>query len=119
MDAADGLGQNHADVHRLDFGTLQLLHFMGDCVSHHHLQTQQTQRLGLDSMRWFLLELKPTSTSKCIDVFVISGFHFSHLGTLVNAQWLQLHGFLNFMCTNYTPLLKGLYYYNQGLLRGS
>lgn len=82
VDAADGLGQNHADVHRLDFGTLQLLHFMGDCVSHHHLQTQQTQRLGLD-WRWFLLGLKPTSTSKCIVVFVISGFHFSHLGYLL------------------------------------
>lgn len=37
VDAADGFGQNHADVHRLDFGTLELLDFMGDGVGHHHL----------------------------------------------------------------------------------
>lgn len=37
MGAADGFGQNHTDVHRLDLGTLKLLELMGDRVGHHHL----------------------------------------------------------------------------------
>lgn len=37
MDAADGLGQDHADVHRLDLGTLQLLDLMRYGVGHNHL----------------------------------------------------------------------------------
>lgn len=37
VDAADSFGQNHADVHRLDFGTLEFLDFVGDGVGHHHL----------------------------------------------------------------------------------
>lgn len=37
VDAADGLRQDHADVHRFDLGTLQLLELMGDGVGHHHL----------------------------------------------------------------------------------
>lgn len=37
MDAADGLRQDHADVHRLDLGTLELLQLVGDGVGHHHL----------------------------------------------------------------------------------
>lgn len=37
MDAADGLGQDHADVHRLDLGALELLHLVRDGVGHHHL----------------------------------------------------------------------------------
>lgn len=37
VDAADGLRQDHADVHRLDLGTLQLLELVGDRVGHHHL----------------------------------------------------------------------------------
>lgn len=44
MDAADGLGQDHADVHRLDFGTLQLLHLVGDGVGHHHLGARGEQQ---------------------------------------------------------------------------
>lgn len=38
MDAANGFSQNHADVHRLDLGTLELLDLVGDRVSHHHLR---------------------------------------------------------------------------------
>lgn len=38
VDAADGLGQYHADIHRFYFGTLQLLYFMGHGVGHHHLR---------------------------------------------------------------------------------
>lgn len=38
MDAADGLGQDHADVHRLDLGALELLDLVGDGVGHHHLR---------------------------------------------------------------------------------
>lgn len=37
VDAADGLRQDHADVHRLDLRTLQLLNLVGDRVGHHHL----------------------------------------------------------------------------------
>ena len=38
VDAADSLRQNHADVHRLDLGTLQLLDLVGNGVGHDHLQ---------------------------------------------------------------------------------
>lgn len=41
MDAPDGLGQDHADIHRLDFGTLELLDFVGDSVGHHYLGDQK------------------------------------------------------------------------------
>lgn len=41
MDAADGLGQDHADVHRFDLGTLELLELVGDGVGHHHLATAE------------------------------------------------------------------------------
>lgn len=37
VDAADGLRQDHADVHRFDLRTLQLLNLVGDRVGHHHL----------------------------------------------------------------------------------
>lgn len=37
VDTADGLGEDHAHVHRLDLRTLELLHLMGHCVGHHHL----------------------------------------------------------------------------------
>lgn len=37
VDAADGFSQNHADVHCLDFGTLELLNFVRDSVGYHHL----------------------------------------------------------------------------------
>lgn len=45
MDAADGFGQNHTDVHRLDLGTLKLLDLVGDSVSHHHLCDEAELRL--------------------------------------------------------------------------
>lgn len=45
MDAADGFGQNHADVHRLDLGTLELLDLVRDRVSHHHLRDEAESRL--------------------------------------------------------------------------
>ena len=38
VDASYGLGQDHADVHRLDLGTLELLQLVGDGVGHHHLR---------------------------------------------------------------------------------
>lgn len=38
VDAADGFSQYHADIYSLDFGTLKLLYFMGDCVGDHHLR---------------------------------------------------------------------------------
>lgn len=37
VDAADGLRQDHADVHRFDLRTLELLELVGDRVGHHHL----------------------------------------------------------------------------------
>lgn len=37
VDAADGLRQDHADVHRFDLWTLELLQLVGDGVGHHHL----------------------------------------------------------------------------------
>lgn len=40
VDAADGFGQDHAHVHRFDFGTLQFLQVMGHSVGHHHLRVQ-------------------------------------------------------------------------------
>lgn len=40
VDAADGFGQDHAHVHRFDFGTLQFLQVMGHGVGHHHLRVQ-------------------------------------------------------------------------------
>lgn len=40
VDAANGFGQDHAHVHRFDFGTLQLLQVVGHSVGHHHLQVQ-------------------------------------------------------------------------------
>lgn len=33
MDPPDGLGQDHADVHRLDLGALQFLDLVGDGVA--------------------------------------------------------------------------------------
>ena len=46
MDASDGLGQDHTDVHCLDLGTLELLYLMRDGVSHHHLGGRQTGNRG-------------------------------------------------------------------------
>lgn len=40
MYPADGLGEHHADVHRLDLVTLHLLDLVGDRVRHHHLKLQ-------------------------------------------------------------------------------
>ena len=41
VDSSDGLGQDHADVHRLDLGTLELLQLVGDGVGHHHLRERE------------------------------------------------------------------------------
>lgn len=46
VDAADGLRQDHADVHRFDLGTLQLLVLVGDGVGHHHLRGAGGERNG-------------------------------------------------------------------------
>lgn len=40
VDTADGLGQDHAHIHRFDLGTLQLLYFVWDGVCNHHLQQE-------------------------------------------------------------------------------
>lgn len=37
VDAANGLGEDHADVHGFDFWTLQLLNLVRNSVGHHHL----------------------------------------------------------------------------------
>uniref|UniRef100_A0A480IX48 Phosphoribosyl pyrophosphate synthase-associated protein 1 isoform X1 n=1 Tax=Sus scrofa TaxID=9823 RepID=A0A480IX48_PIG len=37
VDSANGFGQDQTDVHRLDLGTLQLLHLVRDSICHHHL----------------------------------------------------------------------------------
>lgn len=42
VDASDGLGQDHTDVHCLDLWTLELLYLVRDGVSHHHLGGRQT-----------------------------------------------------------------------------
>ena len=42
VDAADGLRQDHADVHRFDFGTLELLELVWNRVGHHHLEKRRT-----------------------------------------------------------------------------
>lgn len=44
VDAADGLRQYHADVHRFNLWTLELLELMGDCVGHHHLGRDRQER---------------------------------------------------------------------------
>ena len=41
MDAADGLGQDHADVYSFDLWALELLKLVGDCVGHHHLSRER------------------------------------------------------------------------------
>ena len=46
VDASDGLGQNHADVHRLDLGALQLLHLVRNRVGHHHLGAPKDTQCG-------------------------------------------------------------------------
>lgn len=40
VDAPDGLGKDHTDIHRFDFWTLQLLNLMRNSVGHHHLEAQ-------------------------------------------------------------------------------
>lgn len=45
VDAADGLSQNHADIHCLDFRTLEFLDFMRDGVGHHHLGSHDQTKL--------------------------------------------------------------------------
>lgn len=42
VDAPDGLGQDHADVHGFDFGTLQLLDVVRHGVGYHHLRVQHS-----------------------------------------------------------------------------
>lgn len=37
VDPPDGLRENQADIHSLYLGALQLLHFVRNCVGHHHL----------------------------------------------------------------------------------
>lgn len=49
VDAADGLSQDHTDVHSFDFWTLQLLHFMRHSVGHHHLEAQYNNINAFDS----------------------------------------------------------------------
>lgn len=46
VDAANGLRQDHADVHRFDLGALQLLQLVGDGVGHHHLSMGGGGRRG-------------------------------------------------------------------------
>lgn len=46
VDAADGLRQDHADVHRFDLRTLQLLYLVGDRVGHHHLGGEKRREGG-------------------------------------------------------------------------
>lgn len=46
VDAADGLRQDHADVHRFDLRTLQLLNLVGDRVGHHHLGGEKRREGG-------------------------------------------------------------------------
>lgn len=41
VNTADGLRQDHADVHRFDLWTLQLLELMRDRVGHHHLSRKK------------------------------------------------------------------------------
>lgn len=43
MNPADGLREDHADVHRFDLGALELLDFMRNCVGDHHLQTKRKE----------------------------------------------------------------------------
>ena len=43
VDAADGLGQQDANVHRFDFMALHLLDFVRDRVGHHHLHRRQIE----------------------------------------------------------------------------
>lgn len=41
MDSADGLREDEADVHCLNFGALQFLDLVRNGVGHHHLETKQ------------------------------------------------------------------------------
>ena len=41
VDAADGLRQDHADVHRFDLWTLELLELVRNGVGHHHLRGEE------------------------------------------------------------------------------
>ncbi|TNN61628.1 hypothetical protein EYF80_028133 [Liparis tanakae] len=43
VDAADGLRQDHADVNRFDFWTLELLELVGNRVGHHHLEEDEEE----------------------------------------------------------------------------
>ena len=44
VDPPDGLGQDHADVHRLDLWTLELLQLVWDGVGHNHLGQRHKER---------------------------------------------------------------------------
>ena len=54
VDAADGLGQDHADVHGLDLGTLELLQLVGHGVGHHHLGATEDTGQALSGAFWFV-----------------------------------------------------------------
>lgn len=43
VDSPNGFGQDQTDVHRLDLGTLQLLHLVRDSICHHHLVVAATE----------------------------------------------------------------------------
>lgn len=40
MDPADGFGKDHANIHSLNFGTLELLYLVGDGVRDHNLERE-------------------------------------------------------------------------------
>lgn len=37
MNPTDGFREGHADIHSFDFGALELLDFMWNCIGNHHL----------------------------------------------------------------------------------
>lgn len=47
VDAADGLSQDHTDVHRFDFWTLQLLNLMRNSVGHHNLEAHTVNSVNI------------------------------------------------------------------------
>lgn len=52
MDSADGLREDQADVHRLNFGALQFLDLVRNSVGHHNLkQSRDHKLLGVGERR--------------------------------------------------------------------
>lgn len=69
MDSADGFGKDHAYIDSLNFGALEFLDLMGNCVGHHNLERRngrEREKIDLDCRSKLPSHIRvPTQVQRC------------------------------------------------------